>query len=770
MPVNAFKHINFFRIGRLVFLLSLVVSWNYVLALKKAPATDTLSLQVGKAYNLEGIALEEKGQLHAALRSYYQALYAFERSGDQVGVAHIHNNIGLIYQLQKNYERARYYFLQSLNTASKLENEELIANAWNNLAICYQEQGNPEKALMFFRKVYELDQKNPDSLNLSMSMNNIGVALIDMMQYVEAKRWLLNSASIKAFLEGNTGLGNTYGNLATAYLKTGKMDSAGVFVKLAIKQSVSDSDLAEQADAYRIQGEWLMASGNAAAAYSALKQSSALRDSLNRLEVSSSLAGMEEDLAMVIREKTANESKLKNESRGLRKWLGIVFVVSVIVLLLVVVYYYIKVRRAFNESQQKQRKIEVQNKILQVKNIEVMQAKEAAEESANVKSQFISTISHEIRTPLNAIIGVTNLLHYGNPKPDQLENLNILKVSSENLLQLVENLLDFSKLEAGKLQLENIDFNLRNLVLDVRDLFSVKAAEKGLELLISYDERIPQVLMGDPMRLNQLLINLVNNAIKFTERGVVRLEVKMELSTLNNALVHFTVSDTGIGIPANKQKEIFEQFTQADSTITRKYGGTGLGLSICKRILENLNSKLILESEEGKGTSFSFALNFEVSRNAVSGKRNLSTSFENAIKGKRVLIVEDNMMNILVIRQFLEKWEVKTEIALNGKEGVQRVKEGNFDAVLMDIHMPEMDGIEATQTIRAMADERKKNIPIIALTAENELQFRQRVYEAGMNDYIFKPFNPDDLRERLGYALYNSAAGVKRFGTQNNIS
>lgn len=223
-------------------------------------------------------------------------------------------------------------------------------------------------------------------------------------------------------------------------------------------------------------------------------------------------------------------------------------------------------------------------------------------------------------------------------------------------------------------------------------------------------------------------------------------------TNLKHALIYFSVS----GIPQNKQAQIFNTFTQADANTTRKYGGTGLGLSICKRILENLNSKLQLESTIGKGSTFYFTINFEVSRNTAIGKSAKTTSFENSIKGKRILIVEDNMMYVMVFRQFLEKWGVKTEVALNGLEGFKAVANSYFDAVLMDIHMPEMDGIEAAIQIRRMTDERKRNVPIIALTAENEMQLRQRVYEVGMNDYIFKPFNPEDLKERLGYALYNS--------------
>ncbi|MCF8253538.1 MAG: response regulator [Bacteroidia bacterium] len=714
------------------------------------------------ALNLCGIFFERQGKYRIALKYYYQALFIFQNTGDEKGVANEKNNIGLIHQLQKHYTSAIFFYNQAIQIGQKLNDLDVLANAYNNMAICYQEQRNPTKALKYFELVYEIDLKENNPSNLALSYNNLGVIQCDMGNYDLSKELLFNSLNQKKLADEYLDLSNTFNNLATVYQKTHKYDSAIYFLNLAIPDAKKQLATPNLSESYKIYSEILEAKGDFAGSLKYRKLSSSLIDSLNFTESQLALNQLENEFQQLVQEKNEVERIAAEEKSSLQTSLYLLGIIVVLIIVIGMVYYVVKVKNAYKNLQLKQKKIEVQNKILQVKNIEVVQAKEAAEEAANTKTQFISTISHEIRTPLNAIIGVSNLLQQSNPKDDQVENLNILKISSENLLQLVNNILDFSKMEAGKLQLESIDFNLRNLVFDVKELFSIKAMEKGIELMINFDDKIPAVLKGDPLRINQLLINLVNNAIKFTETGYVRIEIVNQLSTINHALIHFAVTDTGIGIHKSKQEQIFQSFTQADSNTTRKFGGTGLGLSICKRILENLNSKLQIESVVGRGSKFYFTINFDVSRNASIGKSSRTASFEDSIKGKRVLVVEDNMMNIMVIRQFLQKWGVITEVALNGREGYNRVVDSNFDAVLMDIHMPEMDGIEATMLIRKLVDERKKNIPIIALTAENEMQFRQKVYEVGMNDYIFKPFNPDDLKERLGYALFNSNNGNKR--------
>lgn len=737
-----------------------LISDSVISLLKEASAQFEVAKMYGgkaKSLNLLGIVYERQGKFRMASNAYFHALALFQKVGDALGIAHVKNNIGLIYQLQKNYTTALYFYKEVVSIGKGISNQDVLANAYNNMAICYQELKKPEMALLYFLKVYEIDVAQNIPQNLALSYNNLGLIELDLKDFNKAKHYLFLAVKSKKQSGEFLGLSNTYTNIGQLYLKTNQLDSATYFAKLAISDAKTDHAFLHLQDAYKLYSEILEARGDYKTANYFLKLSEQISDSVLHVENESIMAQMENDYKLILSEKSALVDEIEKERNWFKNGLTLALFIMAISLFAFLLFYLAKVKKSFKNLQLKQRKIEMQNKILQVKNIEVVQAKEAAEEAYNVKSQFISTISHEIRTPLNAIVGVSNLLQMSEPRQDQMENINILKISSDNLLNLVNNILDFSKMESGKLQLETVDFNLRDLVLDVKELFSIKAAEKGIELVVNIDSKIPNVLKGDPLRINQLLINLVNNAIKFTESGYVKLEVNLQLSTINHALVYFSINDTGIGIPVSKQGQIFNSFTQADANTTRKFGGTGLGLSICKRILDNLHSKLQVESVVGKGSKFSFTINFEVSRSASVGKSSVTASFEDSIKGKRVLVVEDNMMNVMVIRQFLQKWGVITEIALNGKEGINRLEEANYDAILMDIHMPEMDGIEATKIIRKMDNPRKRNIPIIALTAENELQFRQKVYEVGMNDYIFKPFNPDDLKERLGYALFNSS-------------
>ncbi|EDM37197.1 sensory transduction histidine kinase [Pedobacter sp. BAL39] len=381
---------------------------------------------------------------------------------------------------------------------------------------------------------------------------------------------------------------------------------------------------------------------------------------------------------------------------------------------------------------------------------ELINAKVVAEQAANAKSEFLSTMSHEIRTPMNAVIGFTNLLLQNNPAQEQLEYLNLLKFSGENLLVLINDILDFSKIQEGKISFEMIGFNLPELLEKIRKTFMQAARDKGLELTLTVDQSIINSIVGDPVRLGQILINLITNSIKFTSSGSVSIDVWKEHEDLEHITICFEIADTGIGIAEDRIADIFDRFTQASSDTNRKYGGTGLGLSITKQLIELQGGSLSVTSKLNEGSTFQFRLTFQNGKQLLPDVPKTDTATEKAnLKGMRILLAEDNEVNILLMKQFMRLWEVSYDVVKNGRLALEQVIKQDYDVVLMDIQMPEMDGYDATIAIRSLPDEKYKNLPIIALTASAMLDAKDRVFTVGMNDFLSKPFAPEDLFQRL---------------------
>jgi len=376
-------------------------------------------------------------------------------------------------------------------------------------------------------------------------------------------------------------------------------------------------------------------------------------------------------------------------------------------------------------------------------------ARQKAEEAAQSKQLFMSTMSHEIRTPLNEVIGITNLLLQGNPREDQMDFIKTLRFSGNHLLTLVNDVLDYNKMESGKIVFEQTQFNFNDFLEEIMRSYSFRSKAKNLDFKINKEGDLPEEVIGDQIRLNQILSNLLSNALKFTNQGGITVTIREIETKEGKSQMEFSVRDTGIGIPKEKHSVIFESFTQASSDTTRRFGGTGLGLAICKKLVELQGGTIKVISEPGSGSTFIFTLLLEVSDKNMKPSEGEAAESYIGLEGKRILIAEDNKINFFVANKFLTGWGVIVSHAENGQLALEEIEKEDFDLVLMDLHMPIMDGIEATRIIRESTNPRIRNIPIVALTAAIMSESHDKIDKLNINDYVLKPFKPHDLFERI---------------------
>lgn len=377
-----------------------------------------------------------------------------------------------------------------------------------------------------------------------------------------------------------------------------------------------------------------------------------------------------------------------------------------------------------------------------------------AEEAALLKQQFTSTVSHEIRTPLNEVVGITNLLLQEGPREDQMEFLKTLLNSANNLLTLVNDVLDYNKIESGMITFEKTNFNLHNLLAELKRSYLFRANQKDLEFIFNIEDDVPEFVIGDQMRLNQALTNILSNAVKFTSDGFVELGVRKVSGNPRFVTLEFAIRDSGIGIASDRQEVIFESYTQATDDTTRKYGGTGLGLSIVKKLVDMMGDRVWVESAPGEGSTFFLEIAFAMPEK--QGEKEIIPVVDTAgdlsydgLYGKKILIAEDNKINFFVVNKFLVKWGVVVTHAEDGNEALSLIEKNNYDLILMDLHMPVMDGIEATYIIRKSEREEIRTLPVIALTAAIMSEHQDRIEGLNINDYILKPFKPEELYDKI---------------------
>lgn len=414
-----------------------------------------------------------------------------------------------------------------------------------------------------------------------------------------------------------------------------------------------------------------------------------------------------------------------------------------------------------NEKLQEKTNSELKEKVaerthqINVQNIELKKARKEAERATKSKSDFLSVMSHEIRTPLNAIISLSHLMDIDNENEETQEYIDALKFSAENLSSLINDILDYNKIEAGKLSLEVIDFSLIDLLKNIRESFKFKAHSKNITLDFHLSENTPNRLIGDPTRLTQIFNNLMSNALKFTEEGNIEVSATLLGIEDEKVSIEFTVTDSGIGIPEDKIDEIFNDYEQASSDTTRKYGGTGLGLSITKKLLGLHNSEISVSSKLGEGTSFKFTIQFQLPETFDLLAANKADTIYD-LKQAKILVVDDNYMNRMVLNRLFHKWNAEFHEAQNGSKAFQKSNEESFDLILMDIHMNEMDGFECTSLIREKSELNKKT-NIIGMTAFSKNDLQENPRRNVLDEFISKPFDPKELLNKLVLYLKKEA-------------
>ncbi|MEG9328112.1 response regulator [Salinimicrobium catena] len=641
-----------------------------------------------------------------------------------------YNLLGIAYEVLKDTSRARENYEKALRYAELTKNDTLLLGSYNNLGnILSSNPETIEQGLDYYERAIEIASKSLSLKDAITPVVNIAWTHLENGEHSKAspflkKAWQLSSQESDKNLQSNllTLMGMYYSGIDEF------ADSREHF-RQSIEMAKKDSLLVEASFAYEEYSKMLVKNGLFEEAYSALKEHQEYEELLfqkeknHQREVVYGRFQTEEykkDLAAAQR-----EQQYKDEVLAKTRQITLIMIFSLAGLFLFLIFLF--------------RNNRIRKKLigeLREKNDELTAAKEEAERLSLLKTRFFSTVSHELRTPLYGVVGLTSLLLEENENEKQKEDLKSLKFSADYLLALINDVLQMNKMESNLVHLENGNFDMQELFKGIVKSFETTRNHNNNSIELQIDENIPLSLIGDSMRLSQVMMNLVGNAVKFTQNGKVWIKAQLKDCGERGCVIQFEVGDTGPGIPKNKQQEIFEEFSQLQSN-NYNYQGTGLGLPIVKKLLQLFGSDIHLESEEGKGSVFSFEIEFEKGNEEVHTPVKKVTGEFVDQQVKRALIVDDNRINQVVTRRILEQRDFECLVAGSGEEALAILKTESLDVVLMDVNMPGMNGMETTQEVRKF----NANIPIIALTAVEVGEMREEILSAGMNDIINKPYN-----------------------------
>lgn len=740
-------------------------------ALQYAKNIDNNKL-IGDSHNSIGYCFDSGGYADSAMYHYQKSIAALNVGGFHCEIAGVYANIGHMYKRKNETAKALESFLKAFDIQEKCPDIGYHGATVYAIGSCYNSLEDFKTALEYFNKSLEIETKANNKSKAAIVHNGMANAYRGTGDLVSARKEFDLSIGLYKETENKYSMAYAFEGMAELMHSQSKLDSAIYYCSQAL-QVFKDLDvgfdlvyestllaayLVEKKDysgAEKILLEVLPLSkeenlpydrqnilselseisfqkGDYKGAYEYQKESTMLRDSLKLDEQKAELAEVAGKYETEKRDKIIKLSEAENERQKQQKYFYLAGAVFFLLLALILINRYVAKQKSA--------------RILQEKNNIIEKEKERAELSEQAKQRFLANMSHEIRTPMNAITGLTRLLLDQKHDAKTTEYLFAIRHSSENLLHILNDILDVSKIESGKLVVEHVPFDLRTELKQLRQIFSEKIAEKKLQFEIQIDENIPQVIIGDPARLSQVIGNLVSNAIKFTDQGKISVAVGKTKSTSdsNSARLLVTVEDTGIGIPPEKIEAIFESFTQANTSDSRKYGGTGLGLTITRNLVELMKGSIDVKSTPGKGSMFS--VHFPL---VDGGKQTpVNTGLASAdISGHNqktnILVAEDNDYNFIVTNETLLKYFPSAQIAraMDGKEALEKTRTGSFHLILMDIQMPVMDGYESTQAIRQI----NSTIPVFGLTASVIRTDLEKCIESGMNGYLAKPFAEADL-------------------------
>ncbi|MAN59653.1 MAG: hybrid sensor histidine kinase/response regulator [Flavobacteriaceae bacterium] len=720
--------------------------------------TKTDTLQLIEKYRDEAIQALQVQDFETAILSLNDAGKLANEASTLFLKGDIRYHIAELHYLLQNYAKASKEINQSIAFIEPLDKQKELSRAITLKALIFIQLGRLAEADEALKKADLYFTETNDEKNRADVLLGLGLLEAARNNFNSAVNYFEAAIPVFQAYGKNYHLAQAYFYKADALLHLNTQNggevltSAKIAAQKAKEISAKNSFTKINIDSYRLLYHIALRERQFALAESYIETYERRDDSLQQVYLNAISKGVDAESNIVEMQKTIdtqqNDLDKKNKSIIFGQMTTGLSIALIVILSLLTLSLYKN-----NNLRAKA------NNLLQDKNVELELAKEKAEKASLAKAQFLSTITHELRTPLYAVTGLTHLLLEEDPKEHQKEHLNSLKFSGEYLLSLINNILDLNKLEANKVEMEKTTFNLKKRINDVLIALRKSADDRKNKLHLEYDESIPDKLVGDPLKLSQILINLIGNSVKFTQNGDVTVRIQKMEEKKNKVLLHFEIEDSGVGISKKKQKSIFETFSQGSLQINRKFGGTGLGLSIVKNLLELMNSKIHLESQLGKGSKFHFNIAFEISEELQEDKnpRNIIYDVDYiALEGKSILVVEDNKINQMITKKIVEKNKMKCMVADNGMEAIKIVKENNFDVILMDIHMPGISGIEATQKIR----EFDKNIPIIALTAVTIDENLDDFYRAGFNEIIPKPFKTEEFFEKIYRTMQHAKSAL----------